>query len=175
MTVGSTLLDGQLSGGEKAATVTQDVGHIGGALAGAAAGAALGSVIPVVGTAIGGLIGSIAGGMGGGWLGGKVAGIFRSDDPENSPASRIAQAAHPVKTAAAATVLGPALAWSPAMADTPSAGAGIVHHNDNSTHSYQLTIQQLPGEDQQALTERIMREIERFNQQRGREMVGDGV
>lgn len=75
----------------------------------------------------------------------------------------------------AATVLGPALAWSPAMADTPSAGAGNVQHNDNSTHSHQLTIQQLPGEDQRALTERIMREIERFNQQRGREMLGDGV
>ena len=175
LTVGSTLMDGQLSSGEKAATVTQDVGHIGGALGGAAAGAALGSVIPVVGTAIGGLIGSIAGSLGGGWLGEKVAGVFSSDDSENSPASRIAQAAHPVKTAAAATVLGPALAWSPAMADTPSAGAGNVQHNDNSTHSYQLTIQQLPGEDQQALTERIMREIERFNQQRGREMVGDGV
>ena len=111
MAVGSTLMDGQFSGGEKAATVTQDVGHIGGALAGAAAGAALGSVIPVVGTAIGGLIGSIAGSMGGGWLGEKVAGVF-SSDPENSPASRIAHAAHPVKTAAAATVLGPALAWS---------------------------------------------------------------
>ena len=175
LAVGSTLMDGQLSGGEKAASVTQDVGHIGGALAGAAAGAALGSVIPVVGTAIGGLIGSIAGGMGGGWLGEKVAGVFSSDDSENSPASRLAQAAHPVKTAAAATVLGPALAWSPAMADTPSAAAGSVQHNDHSTHSYQLTIQQLPGEDQQAFTERIMREFERFNQQRGREMVGDGV
>ena len=113
--------------------------------------------------------------MSGGWLGGKVAGFFSGDDAENSPASRIAQAAHPVKTAAAATVLGPALAWSPAMADTPSAAAGNVQHNDNSTHSYQLTIQQLPGEDQHALTERIMREIERINQQRGREMVGDGV
>ena len=61
------------------------------------------------------------------------------------------------------------------MADTPCAGAGNVQHNDNSTHSHRLTIQQLPGEDQHALTERIMRELERFQQQRGREMLGDGV
>ena len=175
LTIGSTLMNDQLSGGEKAATVTQDVGGIGGALAGAAAGAALGSVIPVVGTAVGGIIGSIAGGMGGGWLGEKVAGVFSSDNKENSPTTRSAEAVNPVKKAAAATVAGTALALSPAMAETPVAGAASVQHNDNSTHSYQLTIQQLPGEDQQALTERIMREIDRRGQQREREAVSDGV
>ncbi|MES9873169.1 MAG: phage tail tape measure protein [Candidatus Sedimenticola sp. 6PFRAG7] len=44
---------------------------------------------------------------------------------------------------------------------------------DQSTHTYQLTIQQLPGEDLQALAERIMREIDRRRQQSQREALHD--
>jgi len=177
LTIGSTLMDGQLSGGEKAAAVTKDVGGIGGALAGAAAGAALGSFIPVVGTAVGGLIGSIAGGMGGGWLGEKIAGVFSSDsdDKDNSPANRISDAANPIKKAAAVTVAGTALALSPAMADVPVAGAANVQHHDNSTHSYQLTIHQQPGEDPETLTQRILAEIDRRREQGERERLSDDV
>jgi len=68
LAIGSTLADNTMNAGEKAASISSDVGGIGGAMAGAAAGAALGSVIPVIGTTFGGIVGSIIGGMGGGWL-----------------------------------------------------------------------------------------------------------
>ena len=87
---------------------------------------------------------------------------------------KIDKAANPIKKAAAATVAGTALAMSPAMADMPAGSSAGIQHNDNSTHTYQLSIQQLPGEDQQALADRIMREIERRQQQRQREVAGDG-
>ena len=47
-------------------------------------------------------------------------------------------------------------------------------HHDHSTHSYQLTIQQ-PGEDAQALTERILAELEQRRQQSQREGLHDGL
>ena len=80
LSIGSTLLDGEKSGTEKAQEVTRDVGGIGGAVAGAAAGAALGSVVPLVGTTVGGIAGGLIGGFGGGWLGDKLASFWDEDD-----------------------------------------------------------------------------------------------
>ena len=48
-------------------------------------------------------------------------------------------------------------------------------HHDHSTHSYQLTIQQRPGEDASALTERILAELEQRQQQSQREGLHDGL
>lgn len=42
-------------------------------------------------------------------------------------------------------------------------------------NSYQITIQQHPGQDGKALADEMMREIERRQQQRQREMAGDGI
>ncbi|MEJ1390123.1 MAG: phage tail tape measure protein [Candidatus Sedimenticola sp. (ex Thyasira tokunagai)] len=81
LSIGSTLADSAMSGSEKAASISGDVGGMGGALAGAAAGAAVGSIVPVIGTAFGALAGSIVGGLGGGWLGDKVGTLFTDDEP----------------------------------------------------------------------------------------------
>ena len=144
LSVGSTLLDDELSGRKKAAQITKDAGAIGGGLAGAGLGAAIGTaVLPGVGTLVGGLIGSFAGGFGGEALGGKIGSLFRNE------------------TAKAAPVLTPALAAAGAGAPpmlgglTTGAGASI----DQGVHVGQLTIQQQPGEDAQALADRILREI----------------
>ncbi len=74
--IGSTLLDSSSSTGEKAASISADVGGIGGAIGGAALGAAAGSFIPVIGTAIGGIIGGIIGGFGGEAAGAWAGGMF---------------------------------------------------------------------------------------------------
>ncbi|UTV30871.1 hypothetical protein [Photobacterium atrarenae] len=94
--VGSTLLDGSLSGAEKATEVGGSVGNMGGMAAGAMAGAALGSVVPVVGTALGGVIGSVLGGFGGDvvgrWVGGWMGG---SDKAKPGDAIQKAEQASP--------------------------------------------------------------------------------
>lgn len=60
-----TLMDDNVSEGDKAKAVAKSAGGMAGAAGGAALGAAAGSVIPVVGTAIGGIVGGIAGYFGG--------------------------------------------------------------------------------------------------------------
>ncbi|RDH91916.1 MAG: phage tail tape measure protein [endosymbiont of Seepiophila jonesi] len=169
--IGSTLMDSQMSAGEKAAAMTQDATAIGGAIAGAKVGAMAGAILGPVGAIVGGLAGSLIGGLSGDYLGGKIAGFFDSDNIGN----KIAKASEPVKKATGAALVGTTLMASTVMAATPIAAPAATQHTDNSTHSYQLTIQQLPGEDPQALTERIMHEIERRQQQRQREGLHDDL
>ena len=65
------------------------------------------------------------------------------------------------------------------LAAAPLPAAATVQNTDNSTHnsthSYQLTINQQPGEDAQALTERILAELEQRQQQSQREGLHDGL
>ncbi len=69
----------------------------------------------------------------------------------------------------------PSKAAEVALATTPLPAVATVQHTDHSTHSYQLTIQQRPGEDAQALTERILAELEQRQQQSQREGLHDGL
>jgi phage tail tape-measure protein len=146
LSIGSTLMDSEQSGVDKAANITKDVGTIGGGLVGAAKGAALGaaigSVVPILGTAVGGILGSIVGGIGGSmagnWLGEKggdairgVAGWFGGG--EDTPAAQV--------QAAAATSQNVGIAPQPAV-------------EDNRTFNMQIT--QRPGEDEASLARRIM-------------------
>lgn len=148
LSIGSTLLDDNQGGVDKAASISKDVGTIGGGLLGAAKGAAmgaaLGSVVPLIGTGIGTIVGGIFGGLGGsmagGWLGDKLgggiktaAGWFGGDG--ESPATQIASAA---ATSQEVGVKAPA----------------PVHHEDN--RQYTLQIAQQPGEDAEALARRVM-------------------
>jgi phage tail tape-measure protein len=90
--IGSTLLDSNLTGTERAKALTEDVGGLAGALggakAGAISGAALGSFIPVIGNIAGGIAGSIIGGGLGYWAGSSVGksvgGLFGDDKPKAS-------------------------------------------------------------------------------------------
>nr|VFK12748.1 MAG: phage tail tape measure protein, TP901 family, core region [Candidatus Kentron sp. LFY] len=50
-----------------------------------------------------------------------------------------------------------------------------VHHTDRSTHTYKITVTQLPGENPDALVARLMREIDRRNQERQRGDLHDVV
>lgn len=151
LSVGSTLLDDDLSGAEKARGVSRDVGALGGALAGAKLGALLGSVVPGAGTAVGGILGSIAGGILGGIGGGKLGGLFGGNEPTPALAAAGIEAA--------STPLGGL-----------TAGGGDI---DNSTRIGQITINQQPGEDAGALAERVMREIEQRSRVRSREALYD--
>ena len=151
LSVGSTLLDDDLSGAEKARGVSRDVGALGGALAGAKLGALLGSVVPGAGTAVGGILGSIAGGVLGGIGGGKLGDLFGGNEPTPALAAAGIEAA--------STPLGGL-----------TAGGGDI---DNSTRIGQITINQQPGEDAGALAERVMREIEYRQRVRSREALYD--
>ncbi|MGI9278206.1 MAG: phage tail tape measure protein [Endozoicomonas sp.] len=91
LSIGSTLMDNQLSKKEKTQSIATDAGGITGALSGAAVGAALGSVVPIIGTTIGGIVGSIVGGMGGSWLGGKT-GEWLVEENDNKTVSPDASA-----------------------------------------------------------------------------------
>jgi TP901 family phage tail tape measure protein len=147
MSIGSTLMDDSQSGTDKAASISRDVGTLGGGLLGAAKGAALGaaigSVVPVLGTAVGGLLGTIVGGIGGsmagGWLGDKVGGGIKAASGwfggDDTPATQIAQAA---ATSQEVGVRNPA----------------PVHHEDK--RQYTLQIAQQPGEDADSLARRVM-------------------
>ena len=91
LSIGSTLLDSDLSGGEKAEAVSGDAGAIGGALAGGALGAAIGTaVLPGVGTVVGGLLGSIVADSGGsrsdaaGRTGRRLRSVNRSGRPHRA-------------------------------------------------------------------------------------------
>ena len=154
LSVGSTLMDSNLSAGEKAADVSNTAGSIGGALGGAKLGAALGTVLaPGIGTAVGGVLGSIIGGVGGSWLGDKVGSLFTGDDdkPEKAVASNLP------KTGAAAAVTA-ALVATPAVA----APAPAVTQQQTTTVE-RIQIYQRPDEDAEALTERVMEAIDNRN------------
>ena len=152
MSVGSTLLDDDLSGAEKAKGVSRDVGAIGGALAGAKLGALVGSVVPGAGTLVGGILGSIAGGILGGIGGDKLGGLFGDKEPTPALATAGAEAA--------ATPLG----------GLSGASSGDV---DNRLNIEQLNIQQQPGEDPRTLAERVLQEIERRRRLAGRGALRD--
>jgi len=75
------------------------------------------------------------------------------------------------KSSIAPIALAAALSASPLAAQPEPAAA---QHNDNSTHSYQLTIQQAPGENPEELSRRVMEEIEQMRQQERRGALHDG-
>ena len=152
LSIGSTLADDSLSAGEKAADVSNTAGSIGGAVGGAKLGAALGTFIaPGIGTAVGGVLGSIIGGVGGSWLGDKVGSLFTSDDkPEKAIANNLP------KTGAAAAV-------TAALVATPAVAAPAPTVQQQTTTVERIQIYQRPDEDADALTERIMEEIDNRN------------
>ncbi|AMO58102.1 tail tape measure protein [Endozoicomonas montiporae CL-33] len=153
LSVGSTLMNSNLSAGEKAADVSNTAGSIGGALGGAKLGAALGTVIaPGIGTAVGGVLGSIIGGVGGSMLGDKIGSLFTGNDgePEKAVASNLP------KTGAAAAV-------TAALVATPAVAAPAPITQQQMTTVERIQIYQRPDEDAEALTERIMERIDEKN------------
>jgi len=70
------------------------------------------------------------------------------------------------------------LALAASLATAPLAAAATVHntdHSTHSTHSYQLTINQQPSEDAEALARRVMAELEHLKGQQQREALSDGL
>ncbi|WP_330927080.1 phage tail tape measure protein [Candidatus Sororendozoicomonas aggregata] len=154
LSIGSTLMDDKMTAGQKAADISATVGGIGGAIAGAKLGAILGSVVPGLGTVVGGIAGSIAGGIGGDWLGSTLGSLF--SDSEDKPESP--EKASSVKAAAAVTA---ALVAAPAVAMP----APITQQQ---TTIERVQIHQQPGEDAEALAEKVMEKIndqQRYRQQ----------
>jgi len=156
ISIGSTLLDKSQSAGEKAGEITQSLGGIGGSLAGAAAGAALGSVVPVIGTAIGGLLGSIVGGLSGDWVGGKLGNVIArwiGGGSEKGKVGELAKAGALAATVAAAPAVAAPIA--PVTVPEPPAQTRqtVVNNTDNSTIT--ITVHQQPGEDAEALAQRV--------------------
>lgn len=140
------IADGVANGDAK--QVGGGIGGLGGGLAGAAAGAAIGSVVPVIGTAIGGIVGGIAGSMGGEWLGGTIGEWFGSDSDEAGSA-----------TAAISEPSGfegiDKIAELPGVAPSPRQAPAVTHNNQR----YEMKIVQQPGEEADALAERIMQKM----------------
>ncbi|VFQ44372.1 phage tail tape measure protein [Desulfoluna butyratoxydans] len=165
ISIGATLLDKDKTKGQKAASVTRDVGGIAGGAGGAMAGAALGSMIfPGVGTAIGALVGGIAGGAGGDWIGGIVGGLFSRDKKQHTDTI----AANAKKKAGAVAGAGMIMA-APAMAAVPDLGTiptlkpqPAVTKIDKSKKEFNIQFQQAPGEDPEAVARRLMAEIKRI-------------
>lgn len=139
LTIADIVTDDSTSTADKVQGTTQAIGGIGGALAGASAGAALGSIVPGIGTAIGGLLGGALGAWAGDGLGGDVGTMLASlvkDDASKSPANTMMalQNQAPVMTA-------------PNVSQT--------NHN-----TYQMSIQQQPGEDSEAFAQRLAEMIQ---------------
>lgn len=195
LALGGTLLDRQLSGREKAAAAIGQAGGLGGALGGAALGAALGSAVPLLGTALGGLAGGILGGLGGDALGGILGRLVH--DPlelaakeappkiEKAFQARL-QTLRAGAPAAAALALPLTAAAAPAeMASLPEAlrppaAAPAAEPSQRTVHHYhapaaQIVVHQLPGEDAEALADRILRELERRRQLRDRTELSDAL
>lgn len=194
LALGGTLLDGQLSGREKAATAIGQAGGLGGALGGAALGAALGSAVPLLGTALGGLAGGILGGLGGDALGVRLgrlvhdpvelaakqappklekafqAGLqtLRAGAPAAALALPLTAAAVPAETASLPEALRP-----PAAAPAAEPSRRAVHHYH--APAAQIIVHQAPGEDAEALADRILRELERRRQLRDRTELSDAL
>ncbi len=139
--IGSTLLNSQLSGGEKAEQVSQQVGGVGGALAGAALGSTVGSVVPVVGTVVGGLLGGAIGGMMGGLLGESVgagmATFFNRDKEADS-------------------ALSDQLTQAGIARQTPPVEQSV----DMSDHSHtEVTVLTQPGMDEEQVGKQVRRQL----------------
>ncbi|HDY8049410.1 TPA: hypothetical protein RQK83_000384 [Vibrio vulnificus] len=81
--IGSTLMDGSLSGNEKKKEIGGSIGRFGGMAGGAAAGALVGSVVPIVGNVAGAIIGGWLGGEGMEKVGRWVGGWFGGDDKKS--------------------------------------------------------------------------------------------
>lgn len=153
ISIGSTLLDEELSAGQKTEAVSRDVGGLGGGLAGAGLGATIGSVFPGVGTVIGGIVGGIIGGLGGTALGGEVGSLLTGGESEE---------------------LMPALAAAGEPLRGADAGAGVsIDRVDQGVHIQSLTIHQQPGEDAGALADRVLREIEHRRRDAARDALYD--
>ena len=194
LALGGTLLDSQLSGREKAAAAIGQAGGLGGALSGAALGAALGSAVPLLGTALGGLAGGILGGLGGDALGVRLgrlvhdpvelaakqappklekafqAGLqtLRAGAPAAALALPLTAAAVPAETASLPEALRP-----PAAAPAAEPSRRAVHHYH--APAAQIIVHQAPGEDAEALADRILRELERRRQLRDRTELSDAL
>ena len=152
--IGDTLLDKKLSGRQKAANVTAEVGGIGGALAGAAAGAALGTLAGPIGTAVGGILGGILGGLTGGAAGRGLGSVFHDpDEPATDSPS------------AAGTDVSLSAALAPAGAPAPGQ---VNFHN-------QFNITQQPGEDAEAFARRVVDQLDQRQQQQLREAQYDAL
>lgn len=154
----STLLNEELSGREKASALATDAGGIGGGLAGGLAGAKIGalagSVVPGPGTAIGAAVGGLIGSLGGGYAGSSLASA--AGDALFGDSQGLAAALEEDRSA------------SQEAADA-AAGSGNRVVNINN----EITIEQLAGEDPQALAEYVIRETERVQALAGREALGD--
>lgn len=146
LTIADIVTDDSASTADKVQGTTQAVGGIGGALAGAAAGAALGSVIPGAGTVIGGLLGLIGGGLGawaGDGLGGDVGTMLASlvsGDTAKKPADTMLALQNQTS--------------NPVMSAAPQ-GVNQTNHN-----TYQMSIQQQPGEDSEAFAQRLVQMLQ---------------
>lgn len=183
-TISSTLMNDKMSVGEKAASISQDVGGIGGAAGGALLGATLGSVVPVIGTAIGSVIGGIIGGWGGDLVGSQVAKLFVGGDDEKMMASAEAGKPQAAEGGAKTTQItklsiekrdndkSPNFEMPlsqnegielPAPIDFKQVPAVIAPQPVQNTTT--IHIQQQPGQDPQELAEAMTRELNR--QQRG--------
>ncbi len=66
----------------------------------------------------------------------------------------------------------PARTTAPMSANPAQAAAGYAVHHHGETH---ITIHQLPGEDAQALAERVLEELDRRREQQQREALYDGL
>ena len=152
LSIGATLADDGMTGKEKAADVTNSMSSIGGALGGAKLGAALGTVLlPGIGTAVGGVLGSIAGGIGGSWLGETIGDWINPEEGEKTA----------TKTPAAAAAVTAALVATPAVAMPAPV-------TQQQTTIERIQIHQQPGEDADALAEKVMEKINdqhRYTQQ----------
>jgi|GEM_PF-2466496 len=154
LAIGSTLSNDNMSKGEKAAAISQDVGNLGGAAAGAMAGAALGSVVPVIGTAIGSIIGGIVGGFGGDFLGQQIGKLFLDDEKETQLAQN--NMPTPLGGGNPTELAGMALPTPIDMTAVPASGPTQVSHTQNNT----FHITQQPEQDADELAQTVKRKID---------------
>lgn len=175
LSIGSTLMDNQLSAGQKAKAVSTDVGSIGGGLAGMTIGATIGSVVPVVGTAIGGILGGLIGSMGGEALAKKAWSWFESDEdgPEKGvkPANAIINSdlGRTTRQVLTGATMAAGVATTAAAGQTPLTVPGNVQHTDQSQTTITLTIQASPDTDEKRLAELAAQQLEQKMRQLKRE------
>ena len=200
---GKALLDSDLSRAEKAKEAGGWAGATGGGLLGAKLGAMGGTLVfPGVGTVVGGALGGILGGMGGLVLGedlGRLIGGGESSAPDGSASATGGDSglARSIKHAGAAAAAGialsvpanavgvgaspqsaviPAVQVLPAVGQKPASevrqGSTVVTKNYGHNR---ITIHQEPGEDPQALVDRLLRELEQRQDQGRREELYDEV
>ena len=190
LTIGGTLLNDELSGGEKAAAVSTEAGGIGGALAGAAAGAALGSVVPVIGTVIGGILGSILGGWAGSSLGSRAGRLFHDPDAPEVAESAGEAAGETSRRRRSFREMrgldrsplsgrGPEPSLEQALAgirreEGEAAARAAARSGDRTVNiTNRITIERRAGESAEAFADRLLRLLERKQALAGREALGD--